>query len=105
MIVKAQGFQTKGMGGWLDDLLGADNAQKLEDALKTAGTTATTNIIGNAIQQNPNAVNAVQTALNQTSTNTMANIWNQYKMPIMIVSGLLAVGVSIGLYNTFAKKA
>ena len=104
MIVNKGGFQTKGMGGWLDDLLGPTNAANLEAAIKGAATTAATNVIGNTIQNNPNAAAAIQNTLGQTGTNTFAQIWNQYKMPIMIVSGLLAVGVSIGVYNTLKKK-
>lgn len=104
MIVKAQGFQTKGFGGLLEDILGDANAAKIQDALKTTATTALTNTAGNLVQQNPNATSAFQNFFSSTSNSTLAQVWNNYKMPIMIVSGLLAVGVTIGVYNTFSKK-
>lgn len=104
MIVNAKPFQTKGFGGLLEDILGDANAQKIQDALKTTATTAITNTAGNLVQKNPDATSAFQNFFTTTGNSTLAQAWNNYKTPIIIVSALLAVGVTIGVYNTFANK-
>lgn len=88
---------------FFSNLLGEKNAANLLTTAQTAATTYAINSAGQYVQQNPDAVKSLNTALQSSSKGVFEQAWQDYKIPIVVLTGLLVVGVGFAAYRTFKK--
>ena len=96
------GFGTIGgntLTSWLSNILGQENASSVVDAAQKAASSALINVAGKSTT-NPKAKEAIA----ETAKSTIAQIYQEYKTPILVVGGSIALLAGLGLYNTFKKR-
>lgn len=94
----------EGMGLALNDIFasvfGTEGAEQVKATLKAGATSTVTNIVGKKLSTDAEAKKSIV----DTAKSTVSELYQEYKVPVLIVGGGVALLAGLGLYNTFKKK-
>lgn len=91
------------MGTSLNDVFAAvfgDASEEIKNTLQSGASSLATNIVGNKLATDPNAKQGVV----DTAKAAISQIYQEYKVPVLLVGGGLSILAVAGLYNTFKKR-
>ena len=83
----------------LADIFGEENVDALKTQAQNAGTALILNQTGQYVQANPDAVKAITNTGQQTVMDTLAQVWAEYKIPVIIGGVLVTGALAYGIYS------
>lgn len=90
------------MGLSLNEILGTVVGKENVDQLKTTAQTAINTAIMNQAARNLETTQAKQ-SLTSTAKDVLGELYEEYKWPIRIIGGGIAIVAALGIYNTYIK--
>lgn len=98
---------TQGLSGmgdvWSDitsSIFGKQGVAQVTSSLQSGAANLATSVIGTKLAADPNAKQSVV----DTAKATINQLYQDYKIPVIIVTGSLAALISYGIYNAVKKK-
>lgn len=93
-----------GMGDvWSDitsSIFGKEGAAQVTSSLQSGAANLATSVIGTKLAADPNAKQSVV----DTAKATINQLYQDYKIPVIVITGSLAALISYGIYNAVKKK-
>lgn len=96
-----KGTQTLGfsMNDLLATVFGENNVETIKNQAQAAATTVAINQAGQYVQQNPDAIKAITDTGTNTVMDTLARVWQEYKIPVIIGGVLVSGALAYGIYS------
>jgi len=91
------------MGFSLNDVFSSvfgEGAEAVKSTLQSGAANVATNVVGSKLASDA----AAKQGIVDTAKTAISQIYTEYKMPILIVGGGVALLAGLGLYNTFKKR-
>lgn len=91
------------MGFALNDVFASvfgKDAEAVKQTLQTGASSVATNVSGKYLQKDPNARQGIVDTVRESA----AQIYQEYKVPILVVTALSGVVLVSGLYNLYRRN-
>jgi hypothetical protein len=81
-------------------VFGKDGAEAVKTSLQSGASNLATSVIGSKLASDPTAKQGVV----DTAKATINQLYQEYKIPVIVVTGSLAALLAYGIYNAVKKK-